>query len=340
VQFQQPEPGDLLYIPRCSNNHKLRRVLSRNLSSKCFYCCNAINRNSYFSFFQAFSCLECEFDMCMECYYHLHHKMDPSLLCEDTPINSSSSSSSSSSGGGGGESSSYAATTSTSDGNDRNIIENFRSVQCYKFHNCVISSNYPFPYRNGWNCNLCSRNGVSERWFCRTCSFDICFTCITKDKVINPNNDIPISGPINIATINPLYYSPLPKSLSDDSSHLETWRIKSLVKSGSVNWKDASNNILFHFNPRQATNSIVMNSFLNNAWGAEEAICLPNLQSDEYLDIKVIVSTIGFEVYFKDELLHIYCHRAPWQTFKSVISLVQYFSLQTQFDSSWEIIKL
>ena len=291
--------------------------------------------------------MECDFNLCLECYYHLHHKIDPMLLCGDSQSNSNSSSSSSSSSfsaGVGVESISAEASK-----NPANLFENFRSVQCSRQHNLLMSSYNKLNYVSGWRCNLCSRGSSSEgpeRWFCRTCSFDICFSCVTRDKVVNPNNDMPVSKHLNIVTIHPLHIHPLPRSLdSRKFSQLGSWIIRTgtTKRSGSVNWRDLSGNIVFHLSPRLDNHSIVMNSLLDGAWSPleEKIALLPGLsKAHEPLEITIIVSTIGFEVYWRDELLHIYCHRMPLQKFENVIALEHDFKSLTQIDSTWEIVKL
>ena len=37
-------------------------------------------------------------------------------------------------------------------------------------------------YESGWNCDLCSDNNVSERWFCPACCSDVCYTCHPKPE--------------------------------------------------------------------------------------------------------------------------------------------------------------
>ena len=90
----------------------------------------------------------------------------------------------------------------------------------------------------------------------------------------------------------------------------------------AVDWLgDDAEDILFHFNPRPSTNTIVMNSFEAGTWGDEEYIETVDLDSQARWLVKV--DQEGFHVSVSNlqgeqQELHLFAHRLPWACFSQV----------------------
>ena len=70
----------------------------------------------------------------------------------------------------------------------------FKAPQCDRLHpmrRCSFAGNNA--YRNGWTCARHGRKMTGERWFCATCSVDICYGCEALPHTLsnNPNSEGP-----------------------------------------------------------------------------------------------------------------------------------------------------
>jgi hypothetical protein len=90
---------------------------------------------------------------------------------------------------------------------------------------------------------------------------------------------------------------------------------------GSYNWRNSSNEILFHFNIRPLENRIVLNSFLrcnlfslSPSWGTEVYIPLTTVEGSACTVI-VDVTAEGFIVYLNGVKQTTFIHRAPFADF-------------------------
>jgi hypothetical protein len=88
---------------------------------------------------------------------------------------------------------------------------------------------------------------------------------------------------------------------------------------GAVNWK-SRDSILFHFNPRPNEREIVMNSLLNESWGAEERIPLPPESINGPLTAGVYIDAAGYHIFLNGSTVekHLFKHRADFLHFVSL----------------------
>ncbi|KAK2894936.1 hypothetical protein Q8A67_012165 [Cirrhinus molitorella] len=109
------------------------------------------------------------------------------------------------------------------------------------------------------------------------------------------------------------YVAPIPEGLRKDMALYVQGVVPTNADRFSINFKTGptgKDDIAFHFNPRMGS-KVVMNTFSNGKWGAEECVSDNPFKKGEAFEMFFVIKSEGYQVRIKGQQYSMFKHRIP-----------------------------